>query len=49
MRILRLLTLLLMLMSLPAQAFFDPPYVTPPHPQAGDTVYMNIRGATAMP
>ena len=44
MRIQRLLALLLMLASLPAQAFFDPPYVTPAQPQSGETVYMNIRG-----
>ena len=44
MLILRLLVLLLMLASLPVQAFFDPPYVTPAQPLAGETVYMNIRG-----
>ena len=44
MRIPHFLALLLMLASLPAQAFFDPPYVTPAQPLAGDMVYMNIRG-----
>jgi hypothetical protein len=27
----------------PAHAFVDPPWITPDHPQAGETVYVNLR------
>jgi hypothetical protein len=27
----------------PAQAFVDPPWITPEHPQASETVYVNLR------
>ena len=36
--------LLLAMMSSSAQAFFDPPWITPAAPRAGETVSVNIRG-----
>lgn len=38
-----LLALLLMLFAQPAQAFWDPPYITPELPTAGQEVSFNIR------
>jgi hypothetical protein len=44
MRILTHALLLLGFLALrPAQAFVDPPWITPEHPQAGETVYVNLR------
>ena len=37
------LALLLMLFATSAHAFWDPPYITPANPVAGDTISMNIR------
>lgn len=34
----------LVLFSQSAQAFFDPPWITPTDPTVGETVYVNIRG-----
>lgn len=38
------LTMLLVLLAQPVRAFFDPPYITPAQPIAGETVSVNIRG-----
>jgi hypothetical protein len=38
------LTLVLLLAARYAQAFFDPPWITPAAPRAGETVSVNIRG-----
>jgi len=43
-RIAFLLTLLLTCMAQTAHAFFDPPWITPAAPRAGETVSVNIRG-----
>ena len=37
------LGLLCLLLVRPAHAFVDPPWITPEHPQAGETVYVNLR------
>jgi hypothetical protein len=34
---------LCLLLVRPAQAFVDPPWITPDHPQVGQTIYVNIR------
>jgi hypothetical protein len=38
------LLLLVAFFARPAQAFFDPPWITPATPTAGETVSVNIRG-----
>jgi hypothetical protein len=44
MKILAHALLLLGLLALrPAYAFVDPPWITPKHPQASETVYVNLR------
>ncbi len=40
--IVRLLLGFGLLATWPAQAFVDPPWITPEHPQAGETVYVNL-------
>ena len=42
-RVAPMLALLLMLFATSAHAFWDPPYITPANPVAGDTISMNIR------
>ena len=37
------LALWCLLLVRPADAFVDPPWITPEHPQAGETVYVNLR------
>lgn len=32
----------LVLFAQSAQAFFDPPWITPKNPKAGDTIFVNI-------
>lgn len=41
--VVRALCLLCLLLACPAQAFIDPPWITPEHPQAGEPVCVNIR------
>jgi len=43
-RIAFFLTLLLTCLAQTAHAFFDPPWITPATPRAGETVSVNIRG-----
>ena len=43
-RVAPMLALLLMLFAQTARAFFDPPYMTPAAPVAGEMVGVNIRG-----
>src|SRR5690606_16803754 len=38
------MTLVLGLLTSVASAYFDPPWITPENPQAGDIVYINIHG-----
>lgn len=38
------LSCLLLFVAQPARAFLDPPYVTPQHPLAGETIHVNIYG-----
>ena len=42
-RVAPMVALLLMLFATSAHAFWDPPYITPANPVAGDTISMNIR------
>ncbi len=37
------LGLLCLLLVRPSHAFIDPPWITPEHPQAGETIYVNLR------